>query len=287
MAAKQKIIDTHNHLWKLKGEHFSWITEGMDVIRRDFSFVDLKKVLLENQVSGSILVQAIPTIEESEELLKIADDNELVKGVIGWCDIRKGAKVQQDIDHLRQSGSLLKGIRFMSQGLSAKHLLKPDFIEGCRTVGKNRLVYELLITANQLPEAIELVKQCPDVTFVIEHIAKPAIQKQEISLWQENMMKIAQASDKIYCKISGMVTEADWEKWQQKDFEPYIDSVYRAFGQDRIMFGSDWPVALVAAEYEQVVKILNKWLEKNIELDKNKLFYKNAENVYSLSADHV
>lgn len=285
MTIGTKIIDTHNHLWKLQqNENFSWILDGMDRIRRDFFFDDLEKVLTDNQVTGSILVQAIPVMEESEWLLDLADKHEIIKGVIGWCDVRKGSvAVQTAIDRLRRKGSLLKGIRFMSQGLPPKHLLESDFIEGCCTVGKNGLVYELLVTADQLPQTLELVRACPEVSFVIEHIAKPAIKSQEIRAWKENMRKIAQLSNKIYCKISGMVTEAEWHQWMQKDFEPYMDVVYEAFGQDRIMFGSDWPVSLVAADYHQVVQIVNEWLAKHTDIDCDKVFYKNAVKVYKIT----
>lgn len=285
MATGQKIIDTHNHVWKLQqNENFSWISDDMDRIRRDFFLDDLQKVLVDNQVAGSILVQAIPVIEESEWLMDLADKHEIIKGVIGWCDLSKGSEaVQAAIDRLRRKGAWLKGIRFMSQGLPAKHLLETDFIEGCRTVGENGLIYELLVTAEQLPQTLELVRACPEVTFVIEHIAKPAIKAQKIRFWKENMQNIAQISDKIYCKISGMVTEADWHHWTQKDFEPYMDTVYEAFGQDRIMFGSDWPVSLVGAEYHQVVGIVNEWMAKHTEIDCDKVFYKNATKVYKIA----
>ncbi len=284
MSAAQKIIDTHNHLWILENnDNFSWILDGMDRIRRDFLFKDLEKVLTDNHVTGSILVQAIPVIEESEKLLELAQKKDLIKGVIGWCNIDQGrAKVQSEILNLKNKGSFLKGIRFMSQGLPAKHLIEADFVEGCRTVGENGLVYELLVTVDQLPEAIKLVRKCPEVTFVIEHIAKPNIKMHEISSWQENMNKIALASDKVYCKISGMVTEADWHNWKQDDFEPYIDSIYKAFGENRMMFGSDWPVSLTAAEYPQVVGIVDKWLLKHPEIDPDKIFFQNATKVYKI-----
>ncbi|TCS78421.1 amidohydrolase family protein [Pectinatus cerevisiiphilus] len=284
MAVVQKIIDTHNHLWKFENnDNFSWIKEGMDCLRRDFGFQDLQKVLAANDISGSILVQAIAVTEESEKLLALAQKEELIKGVIGWCDISKGPEiVQMSIDNLKSKGTFLKGIRFMSQGLPGNHLLEPNFIAGCRTVGRNNLVYELLVTTDQLPYAIRLVEKCPDVTFVLEHIAKPAIKKHDISLWQKNIKKLAAVSDKIYCKISGMVTEADWHNWQQADFDPYIDTIYKFFGENRIMFGSDWPVSLTAAKYSQVVNILHNWLSRHQEVNPDKLFFENAIKVYHL-----
>jgi L-fuconolactonase len=284
MFSQQRIIDTHNHLWKLeKNDYFSWIQEGMDIIRRDFSFDDLQKTLKKNKVMGSILVQAIAVTEESEQLLKLADREELVQGVIGWCDISRGGQfVQKAIDHLRTKGKLLKGIRYMSQGMPAGHMLTDNFIDGCRTVGRNGLVYELLITASQLSQAIELVRACPDTRFVVEHMAKPSIKSHNIEDWCKGINQLAAISGEIYCKISGMVTEADWKNWKQSDFEPYMDVVYNAFGKERIMFGSDWPVSLVAARYPQVKNILETWLDKYPEINRDEVFYKNAIKVYRL-----
>ena len=279
-----RIIDTHNHLWKLENnDDFSWITVGMEKIKRDFTFSDLQKTLMVNKVQGSILVQAIAQTQESEKLLQLADRKELIKGVVGWCDIAKGGQyVQNAIDNLRNKGSLLKGIRYMSQGLPKEHMIQHKFIEGCQTVGKNGLVYELLVTAEQLDAAVILVQSCPDVTFVIEHIAKPDIKNHKIKIWKTRMKELLSSSDKIYCKVSGMVTEADWENWQENDFLPYLDAVYEIFGDDNIIFGSDWPVSLTAAEYLQVVEIIKRWLVMHPEVESDKIFYANAVKLYQL-----
>lgn len=278
------IIDCHNHIWKLESnDNFSWITEGMDIIRRDFSIDDLEKTLQENHISGSILVQAIPVTTESEYLITLAEQHDFIKGVIGWCDVSQGAnKVQQALDNLKTHGSLLKGIRHMSQGLPPEHLITKDFIEGCQTVGKNNLVYELLITEDQLSHATKLIKACPDVTFVIEHIAKPNIKNFSIKQWQENIHQIALTSNNVYCKLSGMVTEADWHNWQQSDFEPYLDILYATFGEDKLIFGSDWPVCQVAGSYKQVLTIIQTWLSKHPQINAHKIFYQNAQKLYKL-----
>lgn len=282
---QQKIIDCHNHMWKLEeNDNFSWIKPGMDIIKRDFSFKDLNKVLTEHQISGSIVVQAIPVTDETVQILDLANKQDIIKGVIGWCDVSLGAKsVQKSIDLFKQHGTHLKGIRNMSQGLPAKHLIKNDFIEAVKQIGKNDLVYELLITHDQLPEAIKLVEACPEVTFVLEHIAKPNIKAHDIDTWRENIAKLAKASDKIYCKVSGMVTEADWHNWQENDFFPYIDTIYENFGEDYMLFGSDWPVCQVAAKYEQVLGIVQDWLTKHSKVNPDKLFYQNAIKVYKLN----
>ena len=272
-------------MWKLEeNDNFSWIKLGMEIIKRDFNLNDLKSVLTAHHISGSIVVQAIPVTQETVDLLDLATQNNFIKGVIGWCDVSLGAKsVQESIDLFKQHGNYLKGIRNMSQGLPAKHLIEPDFIEAVKQIGKNDLVYELLITHEQLPEAIKLVAACPDVTFVVEHIAKPNIKDHDIDTWQKNMQALAKASDKIYCKVSGMVTEADWHNWQENDFYPYIDTIYANFGEDYMLYGSDWPVCQVAAKYEQVLAIVKHWLAKHPDVNPEKIFAQNAIKVYKLS----
>lgn len=276
-----KIIDTHNHLWKLEGKHFDWINDEMEKIRRHFSVDDLEKILKSNDVDYSILVQAVPTIEETEWLLSIAEDSQFVKAVVGWCDIKKGEDCKHDLEKLLDKSELLKGIRYMSQDLPGEHLVDEDFIKGCKEVGRLGLVYELLIKNDQLEYATELVKRCPEVNFVIEHIAKPDIKNNDISKWSKDIEEISKYEN-VNIKVSGMVTEADWNNWKYSDFKPYLDQVFNSFGEDRIVFGSDWPVLLVAAEYKEVVGILNTWLNENGNIDKSKVFYKNAKRIYKL-----
>lgn len=279
---ERRIIDTHNHLWEIGGSHFDWINDEMSVIRRNFYANDLLEILSSNNVGGSILVQAVPELEETEWLLDIAEENEFVKGVIGWCDISKGSECGKDIQKLLERSKLLKGIRYMSQDLPPDHLIDRNFIEGVMEVGRQGLVYELLIKHNQLESAIELVKACPDTTFVVEHIAKPDIKNGNLEKWAQDIKKLADISDKVNCKISGMVTEADWKNWSKEDFEPYIRTVFEAFGEDRVVFGSDWPVLMVAASYDQVIGLVSDWLDENDSFDKDKFFYDNAMRIYNL-----
>lgn len=282
-----KIIDTHNHVWHCRGEHFAWITDDLAAIRRDFIFEDLKAVLTENHIEGAILVQAIPTVAETEWLLEIAERNDAVKGVIGWVDIRRGAEIKEDLLRLQSQSHLLKGIRYMSQGLPDSHLLTSAFIRGVRCVGEQGLVYELLLTHQQLDAASQLIAACPEVMFVIEHAGKPAIRNREISVWREKLMSIGERYSNVYCKLSGLITEADYTRWTSteqasQELEPYISTVFSAFGGDRVMYGSDWPVALLALPYASVLQLYQNYLQTHQTLSSDNFFYRVAEHVYSL-----
>lgn len=282
-----RIIDTHNHIWHCKGEHFSWITEDLATIRRDFLIEDLLAVLDEHRVAGGMLVQAVPTLAESEWLLAMAEQTDKINGVIGWADITKGQTVTADLRRLMGKSNRLKGIRYMSQGLPGGHLVTPEFVEGVRCVGEQGLVYELLVTAQQLDDVDRLIAACPDVVFVIEHMAKPAIRAGEMEPWRSKLRQIAQHHSNVFCKLSGMTTEADYQRWSGLDqayqeTEPYIAAVFSAFGEDRVMFGSDWPVSLLALPYAGVLALCQRYLQDNPALSADKLFHLVAENVYSL-----
>ncbi|RDA66054.1 amidohydrolase [Hafnia paralvei] len=282
-----KIIDTHNHLWVCEGEHFEWITADLEAIRRDFTIEDLIDVLEGHQVEGAILVQAVPQLEESEWLLRIAADTPQIKGVVGWADMTKGQRVGSDLDRLISQSNKLKGIRYMSQGLPAEHLIDPDFIDGVRCVGERGLVYELLITPSQLACVAQLISQCPDTTFVIEHCAKPIIRECLIEEWQEGIRFIGQRYSNVYCKLSGIATEANYGCWKDqdqayKDLEPYIDAVFNAFGDRRVMFGSDWPVSLLALHYADIVSLCQRYLKSHPHYSMEQFYHAVAEHVYSL-----
>lgn len=282
-----RIIDTHNHIWHCNGEHFSWITEDMATIRRDFLIKDLLAVLDEQQVEGSILVQAVPSLSETEWLLEIAEQTAKIKGVIGWADITQGQAVKQELQRLKAKSRALKGIRYMSQGLLADHLLTPEFIQGVRCVGEQGLVYELLITSQQLDAASQLIAACPDVVFVIEHMAKPAIRSGEIIEWSEKLQQIGQRNNNVFCKLSGMTTEAGYQNWTgleqaYQEIEPYISAVFAAFDDDRVMFGSDWPVSLLALPYVNTLSLCQRYLHANSAISPDKFFHTVAEKVYSL-----
>lgn len=282
-----RVIDTHNHVWQCQGEHFSWITDDLAAIRRDFLIDDLQAVLAENSIEGAILVQAIPSIEETEWLLDIAEQHDEIKGVIGWVDINHGAEIAEDLQRLLRKSSYLKGIRYMSQGLPESHLVTPQFIQGVRCVGELGLVYELLVTHQQLEAASQLISACPEVTFVIEHAAKPVVRDGEITRWREQLMLIGEAYNNVFCKLSGLVTEADYARWAgpeqaSQELEPYFSAVFAAFGHERVMYGSDWPVSLLALPYADTLELDQNYLQSHQALSSDNFFYRVAEKVYSL-----
>jgi L-fuconolactonase len=281
------IIDTHNHLWHCEGEHFSWITPDLAAIRRDFLSDDLREVLGRNQITGSILVQAVPTLQETRWLLNLADQIPQVKGIIGWVDVAQGRAIAPELQRLQAGSPYLKGIRYMSQGLPAEHLIAPDFVEGVRCIGEKGLVYELLITAQQLDSAEQLIARCPDVKFVIEHIGKPAIRKKEVEPWRNALTFIANQHANVYCKLSGMVTEANYGAWENEfaaydELEPYIDIVLSAFGDRRVMYGSDWPVSLLAMPYIQVLALIQRYIRQHHNISPDRIFHSVAEEFYSI-----
>ncbi|MCJ2377648.1 amidohydrolase family protein [Vibrio sp. ZSDZ34] len=274
-----RIFDSHNHIWRCEGEHFAWITDDLKVIKRDFSISDLESVLADNKVEKSVLVQAVPEIWETRELLDIAEASDTVVGVIGWVDVTKGNQVGEDIASLKQSYSKLCGIRYMSQGLPPEHLMESQFVEGVKQVGNEGLIYELLITTAQLQQATKLVSQCPDMTFIVEHIAKPAIRDGEFEQWSDDLHTLA-AYPNVHCKLSGIVTEADFASWNASEITPYMDAVLSAFGENRVIYGSDYPVCLLAASYPQVLTLVTNWLNDNPEVSADKILYSNAEALY-------
>lgn len=282
-----RIIDTHNHLWNYSRERFSWITDELAAIRKDFFINDLLATLADNQISESILVQAVPELSETQWLLDISAAAPEVRGVIGWVEVPKGNGVLGELKKLQEHAGTLKGIRYMSQGLPASHLVEKNFIEGVQCIGAQGLVYELLITAVQLEAAEKLIAQCPDVCFVIEHIAKPAIRQGEITKWASDLRTIADRYPNVYCKLSGMATEANYTKWRSVDdawseIEPYMRVVFKTFGDHRVMFGSDWPVSLLALPYADTLQLCRRFLKNNPQYSADNFFHKVAEKVYNV-----
>ncbi|NCU03063.1 MAG: amidohydrolase family protein [Chitinophagaceae bacterium] len=273
------IIDTHQHFWKYDPVNYSWINDEMQVIRKDFLPGDLAVVLKENKVQGCVAVQADQTETETDWLLELAAKNDFIKGVVGWVDLRS-SNIEERLQHYQQF-SKLKGFRHVLQGEEPSFMLQKDFLNGISKLNQFGFAYDILIFPQHLEAALQLAKQFPQQRFVVDHVAKPTIKDGKIDEWKAGMQQLAQHNH-VYCKISGMVTEADWKTWTADQLKPYIDVVVESFGNDRIMFGSDWPVCLVASSY-------NKWLETvqhyfasfSLE-DQQKVFSSNAIKFYQL-----
>ncbi|MFV0248154.1 MAG: amidohydrolase family protein [Tenacibaculum sp.] len=273
-------IDSHQHFWKFNSARDSWITDNMKQIRRDFIPSDLLPVLKQNKIDGSIVVQANSSEEETNLLLEYAKKYPFIKGVVGWLDL-----CADDIeDKLKcySKNTMLKGLRHIIQDeIDDYFILLPKFQRGISLLEKYNLTYDILIYPKHLPPTLELVKKFPNQAFVLNHIAKPKINGKIEPCWEYYINQLGKHSN-VYCKVSGMVTEAKWGKWTKSDFIPYLDIVFNSFGAERVMFGSDWPVCLLSATYKQVICILSEYLTKYPKESTKQIMGLNAQKVYKL-----
>lgn len=274
-----KTIDTHQHFWKYNPVDYGWITDDMSVIRKDFLPADLSVVLKENAVDACVSVQADQTEAETDWLLQMADENEFIAGVVGWVDLRSPL-IEERLKHYSQFPKL-KGFRHVLQGEEPSFMLQKDFLNGISKLQQFDFTYDILIFPQHLEAALQLVQQFPDQPFVIDHIAKPYIKDKKIDEWKDGMEKIARHQN-VYCKLSGMVTEADWKNWTKEDLRPYIGVVVNSFGTNRVMFGSDWPVCLVAAQYQQWLSLVKDYFSSFSAEEQQAVFSKNAATFYHL-----
>ena len=245
-------IDAHQHFWRYSPDTHAWIDDSMAALRRDFLPHDLEPLLRAAGFDGCIAVQATQDVAETEWLLALADEHALIRGVVGWVDLCAPdvrAQIARIASHPR-----LSGVRHVVQDEPDGFMLRDDFRRGIAALAEFDLAYDILIYARQLPEALRLVEAFPSQRFVIDHIAKPSIRTHEIDAWRRDITAIARRPN-VYCKLSGMVTEADWRAWTAEDLAPYIDAALDAFGPDRLMIGSDWPVCTLAAPYATVMEV--------------------------------
>lgn len=274
-------IDAHQHFWKFDPVRDSWITDDMSAIQKDFMPQDILPLLQQHGFMGTVVVQSDQSEEENIFQVKNAAEHDFIKGVVGWVDLQ-AENVEDRLAHYAQF-SKMKGFRHVLQGEKDRALmLKPAFKKGISLLSKYNFTYDILIFPDQLKYAAELVKGFPNQVFVIDHIAKPDIKNKRITGWKEDMQNIAEAEN-VYCKISGMVTEADLENWKKEDIKPYIDIVVEAFGTNRIMYGSDWPVCLLAASYDSVLDIVKEYFASFSKNEQDNFFGKNAFTFYNLN----
>ncbi|MEJ7556736.1 MAG: amidohydrolase family protein [Pedobacter sp.] len=273
-------IDSHQHFWTYKEEMTDWITPEMAVLRRDFMPKDLAPLLKESKIDGCVVVQANQSREENVFQLNNAHNHDFVKGVVGWVDLQ-GAEINEQLQEL-SCHDKLKGFRHILQGEKDRALmLKPAFLDGIKALAKHGFSYDILIYPDQLMFVPELVARFPDQKFVIDHIAKPNIKEGNIEEWSAGI-KALQNYENLFCKVSGMVTEAHWTSWKPKDFEPYLDVVFETFGIKRLMFGSDWPVCLLAADYANVVSLTENYVSKLTTNEQSLFWGGNAIEFYNL-----
>jgi L-fuconolactonase len=276
------VIDAHQHFWRFNPVRDAWIDQDMAAIRRDFFPGDLAPVLDACGVDATIAVQADQSEAETEFLLGLAEGNRRVAGVVGWVDLR-AANVEKRLEHFSHFKKL-RGVRHIAQvEADDRFLARAEFVRGIGHLKSFGLTYDILIFPRQLPAAIELVAKLPEQKFVVDHLAKPEIAAKKIEPWAKLMREIAMHPN-VYCKLSGMVTEADWKNWKPEDFEPYLDVVVEAFGAERLMFGSDWPVCLVAATYSQTKNIVESYVDRHTPNAKSAIFGENGKRFYSIES---
>jgi len=273
-------IDAHHHLWKFDAKEYGWIDERMGVLRRDFLPADLHKEMAAAGIDATVAVQARQTVEETRWLLELAGQNDFMRGVVGWVPLAD-PKVEGVIEKFAVNPKL-RGVRHVLQDEpDENYILREDFNRGIRELTRHNLTYDILIFERHLPQTIRFVDQYPNQKFVVDHLAKPRVKYKAISPWREHMHELAKRQN-VYCKISGLATEADHRKWTEEQLQPYIDTVLEAFGAKRVMFGSDWPVCLLALSYQRWVEIVAKTAGRLSVAEQERLWAGTAVEAYGL-----
>jgi L-fuconolactonase len=273
-------IDAHQHFWKYSLAEYGWMGENMAVLKRDHLPGELEKLAAASGIDGSVAVQARQSLAETEFLLDLAKKHPFIKGVVGWVDLRSEKVDEQLVKYSKDKK--LKAVRHVVQDEPDDDFMMRDaFVRGISKLERYGLRYDILIYPKQVKCATKLVERFPDQPFVLDHIAKPLIKKAELHPWKNQMRDLAR-NENVWCKVSGMVTEANWGKWKPADFVPYMDAVLEMYGAERLMFGSDWPVCTCAAKYEQVVAIVKGWAGKLSKSEQERLFGGTAAEFYGL-----
>lgn len=272
-------IDSHVHFWNYDTVRDSWITDDMKILRQNFLPGELAVHLTGNNIDGCVAVQADQQEAETLFLCRLSKEHDFIKAVVGWIDLQK-----DDIDERLQYFSqfpVIKGWRHIVQAEPDGFLQQEKFQRGILALCNYNYTYDLLLYHTQLKQALEFVQRFPQQKFVIDHCAKPGIKNKEIGDWKMYMKEMA-AMPNVYCKLSGLITETNWNKWVATDFYPYLDAVFDVFGTNRLMFGSDWPVMLLSGNYRQWKNLLEKYMQDFSATDKEKIFALNAIRFYNL-----
>jgi L-fuconolactonase len=273
-------IDAHQHFWKYDPREYDWIDDRLAVLRRDFLPADLETHLKSRALDGCVAVQARQSLEETRWLLELARCSSFVVGVIGWVDLRS-RDLGAQLERFAADPKFL-GVRHVVQSEpDGDFLLRRDFMNGIAMLAEFGLTYDILIYPRHLPAAAKFVQNFPKQRFVLDHLAKPLIARGELEPWTSGIRELAQ-HENVWCKVSGMVTEANWGTWYREVFRPYLDVVCEAFGTKRLMFGSDWPVCTVAASYGTVYNIVAEYLEQFSSAEQDSIFGENAVRFWGL-----
>ncbi len=275
-------IDSHQHFWRYTPDEYGWIDTTMAALRRDFLPAELRREMDGAAIDACIAVQARQTAEETRWLLEIADTHRFVAGVIGWTDLQADDAAEQldrFVDHPK-----LVGVRHIIQAEpDDRFMLRPAFCRGLSLLERRDLTYDILIYPKHLPVAAELVARFPRQRFVLDHLAKPAIRAREMREWEDGIRAIAEFP-LVFCKLSGLVTEADWSRWTPDDIDPYLDVAFQYFGADRLLAGSDWPVCTVAADYRRTIALVDNYMAARPAAERNAVMGGNAARLWRLHA---
>ncbi|WP_133273443.1 amidohydrolase family protein [Hymenobacter radiodurans] len=273
-------IDAHQHFWHFEPTRDAWITDEMRLLRRDFLPPELHPLLQQHGFEGCVAVQADQSEGETAFLLELAAKHDFIKGVVGWVDLQ-AENIEERLAYYNQFAKL-KGFRHILQGEADRALmLRPEFRRGISALGQYGFTYDLLILPDQLVYATELDAAFPNQAFVLDHLAKPLIKAGELKPWRRDIQALA-ARENVLCKVSGLLTEADWQRWQPADFRPYLDVVFDAFGPKRVLFGSDWPVCEVAGGYSRTIALMEDYLASFSPSEQAQFWGDNATSFYNL-----
>lgn len=274
-------IDAHQHFWSYNPQDYGWITEDLSILKKDYLPQDLEPILNENGVEGCIAVQARQSLEETTWLLKLANQNKFIKGVVGWVDLCSDTIADQLIE-LSVYPKLVGVRHVLHDEPDDNFMLREDFLNGIEKLQQKDLTYDILIFPKHLKTALSLVRQFPNQKFVIDHLAKPSIKTGDFLQWSMDILEFKNLPN-VWCKVSGMVTEANWKNIETTNFDPLLDKVFEAFPQERIMFGSDWPVCNLAADYGRVLSIVDSYLKKNSQYDTDLIMGQNCMDFYGIT----
>lgn len=274
-------IDAHQHFWMYNDSDYGWIDESMLMLRRDFLPGDLEPELLNAGFGGTVAVQARQTAAETRWLLQLAEKHDMIRGVVGWVDLCNEQILKEQLDEFSAYPKMIGVRHVVHDEPDNSFMLRDDFLKGLSLLEKYGLAYDFLLFPKHLKTAGKVAGMFPRQRFVLDHIAKPQIKDAKINPWQEDLFRLAQHQN-VHCKLSGMVTEADWQHNTPGDFYPYLDTVFEAFGNDRLMTGSDWPVCLLGGSYSYVTGIVKNYISGIPEHIREKILGKNCMEFYRI-----
>lgn len=274
-------IDTHQHYWRYNPREYGWMLPGMEILKRDHLPDDLLPLLRAAAIDSTVAVQARQILDETRWLLELAAQYPFIKGVVGWVDLLS-PQLREQLEQFAPDPKLCGVRHVVHDEPDDQFMLGEDFVRGIGLLAEFDLTYDLLLFPKHLPVACELVSMFPEQPFVLDHIAKPFIKTGQVSPWDADLRRLA-AVPNVFCKVSGMVTEADWKAWKPADFRPYLDIVFEAFGTKRVMLGSDWPVCTVAGTYPEVMQLAFDYVAQLSETEQANVLGNNAISFYGIS----